>query len=144
MNVPRRTPMSADRRAWRSIAGFTMIELMVVMSLIVILATIGLVQYRNSVIYTKESVLRDDLFKMRDAIDQYYADKNQYPGTLEDLVTSGYIRAVPKDPFTNSTTSWQTVPAEPDPNNPNTTPGIYDVKSGAQGTTLDGTSFSDL
>jgi len=124
--------------------GFTMIELMVVMSLIVILATIGLVQYRQSIVYTKEAVLKDDLNKLRDAIDQYYADKNQYPATLQDLVTNGYIRGVPKDPFTNSDSSWQTVPAEPDPNNPTTQPGVYDVKSGAEGTTLDGKALSEL
>jgi general secretion pathway protein G len=124
--------------------GFTLIELMVVMSLIVILATIGLVQYRQSIAYTKEAVLKDDLNKLRDAIDQYYADKNQYPATLQDLVSGGYLRAIPKDPFTNSETSWQTVPAEPDPNNPTTQPGVYDVKSGAEGTTIDGKSLSEL
>jgi general secretion pathway protein G len=124
--------------------GFTLIELMVVMSLIVILATIGLVQYRQSITYTKEAVLKDDLNKLRDAIDQYYADKNQYPPTLQDLVSGGYLRAIPKDPFTNSDTSWQTVPAEPDPNNPTTQPGVYDVKSGAEGTTQDGKSLSEL
>jgi general secretion pathway protein G len=124
--------------------GFTLIELMVVMSLIVILATVGLVQYRQSISYTKEAVLKDDLNKLRDAIDQYYADKNQYPPTLQDLVSGGYLRAIPKDPFTNSNSSWQTVPAEPDPNNPTTQPGVYDVKSGAEGTTQAGKSLSEL
>lgn len=114
------------------------------MSLIVILAAIGLVQYRQSVVYAKESVLRDDLFKLRDAIDQYYADKNQWPPTLEDLVSSGYIRAIPKDPVTGATDTWQTVPAPPDPNNPTAAPGIFDVKSGAEGNTLDGTAYSEL
>ena len=127
-----------------SAAGFTLIELMVVMSLIVILATVGLVQYRQSITYTKEAVLKDDLNKLRDAIDQYYADKNKYQSTLQDLVSSGYLRALPKDPFTNSDSSWQTVPAEPDPNNPTTQPGVYDVKSGAEGTTIDGKSLSEL
>ena len=122
--------------------GFTMIELMVVMSLIVILATLGLAQYRQSVVYARESVLRDDLFKMRDAIDQYYADKNQYPATLDDLVTSGYLRALPEDPFTRSSTSWQAIPAELDPNNP-TTPGVYDVKSGSDGVAIDGSRYSN-
>jgi general secretion pathway protein G len=127
----------------RSARGFTLVELMVVMTLIVILATIGMSQYRQSVQFTRESVLKDDLFKMRDAIDQYYADKNQYPSALDDLVSGGYMRALPKDPFTNSTSSWQAVPAEADPNNPGTPPGVYDVKSGAQGTALDGTSYAD-
>jgi general secretion pathway protein G len=123
--------------------GFTIIELMVVMSIIVVLATIGLVQYQRSLTYAKESVLREDLFRMRDAIDQYYADKNEYPGTLDALVTDGYLRAVPQDPFTKSTGSWQTVAAEPDPRNPSAVSGVYDVKSGAETTALDGTRYAD-
>ena len=69
-----------------------------------------------------KAVLKEDLFRMRDAIDQYYADKNQYPATLEALVTDGYLRKMPDDPFTMSATTWQTVPSEPDPNNPTPRP----------------------
>lgn len=127
----------------RDSRGFTVIELVVVMTIIVTLSTIAMVQYRQSVQFAKESVLRDDLFKLRDAIDQYYADKNQYPPTLDDLVTAGYIRALPKDPVTGSTTSWQSVPAEPDPNNPSVAPGIYDVKSGSDQSAIDGTHYAD-
>jgi general secretion pathway protein G len=123
--------------------GFTLIELMIVLSLIIILATMGLVQYRNSQIHAREAVLREDLFRMRDAIDQYYADKNQYPSTLDALVSDGYLRKLPDDPFTKNSTSWQTVPAEPDPNNPTAEPGVYDVKSGSDGTALDGSKYSD-
>jgi general secretion pathway protein G len=123
--------------------GFTLIELMIVLSLIVILATMGLVQYRNSQIHAREAVLREDLFRMRDAIDQYYADKNQYPSTLDALVSDGYLRKMPDDPFTKNSTSWQTVPAEPDPNNPTAEPGVYDVKSGSDATALDGTKYSE-
>src|SRR5437667_12703483 len=83
-------------------AGFTMIELLVVLSLIVILATIGMSQYRTSVIHAREAVLKEDLFRMRDAIDQYYADKNQYPSTLDALVSDGYMLQVPEDPSTRS------------------------------------------
>jgi general secretion pathway protein G len=126
-----------------SAAGFTLIELMVVLALITTLAAIGMNQYRNSQIYAKEAVLKEDLFRMRDAIDQYYADKNQYPATLEALVSDGYLRKLPDDPFTKQSTSWQTVPAEPDPNNPTAEPGVYDVKSGADGTALDGTKYAD-
>src|SRR6185295_11474048 len=123
--------------------GFTLIELMVVLSLIVILATMGLVQYRNSQIHAREAVLREDLFRMRDAIDQYYADKNQYPSTLDALVSEGYLRKLPDDPFTRNSTSWQSVPAEPDPNNPVAEPGVYDIKSGSDGTALDGSKYAD-
>src|SRR4029077_4848227 len=123
--------------------GFTLIELMIVLSLMVVLATMGLVQYRNSQIFAKEAVLKSDLFRMREAIDQYYADKNQYPSTLDALVSEGYLRKLPDDPFTRSSTSWQSVPAEPDPNNPTAEPGVYDIKSGAEGTALDGSNYSD-
>jgi general secretion pathway protein G len=124
--------------------GFTLIELLIVIALITILATMGVVQYKNSINNTKEAVLSTDLFRMRDAIDQYYADKNKYPSSLETLVSDGYMRKIPEDPFTKSADTWQTVPAEPDPSNPSSEPGIYDVKSGAPGTALDGRSYSDF
>jgi general secretion pathway protein G len=123
--------------------GFTLVELLIVISLISILAAMGLVQYRNSVVSAKESVLVTDLFRMRDAIDQYYADKGKYPSSLDSLVSDGYMRKIPEDPITKSSDTWTTVPAEPDPNNPSAEPGIYDVKSGAQGTALDGSNYSD-
>jgi general secretion pathway protein G len=124
-------------------AGFTLVELLVVISLISILAAMGLVQYKNSIVRSQEAVLKTDLFRMRDAIDQYYADKGKYPASLDALVSDGYLRKVPEDPIAKSASSWQTVPAEPDPNNPSSDPGIYDVKSGAQGTALDGSNYSD-
>lgn len=123
--------------------GFTLIELMVVMSLIVILAGIGLTLYTNSVTRAKEATLKQDLFRMRDAIDQYYADKNRYPATLDALVTDKYLRTVPVDPFTNSAETWQTIMSEPDPANPSAEPGILDVKSGSDQTALDGTLYAD-
>jgi general secretion pathway protein G len=115
----------------------------VVIAMITILAAMAVVQYRNSVQRTQEATLKTNLFRMRDAIDQYYADKGKYPSSLDTLVSEQYLRKIPIDPFTNSADSWQTVPAEPDPANPSAEPGIYDVKSGAQGTALDGTNFSD-
>ena len=151
-NVDEASPEPWRRRAARSLgcpihdgnAGFTLIELLVVLALIVILASVRLAQYKNSVIYAKEAVLKDDLFKMNEAIDQYYADKGQYPGGLESLVSDGYLRAIPVDPFTNSASSWQVVPAEPDPNNPTAQGGIYAVKSGSDGTSLDGKKYADF
>jgi len=134
---------TAVRKLYRRSAGFTIIELMVVMTIIVTLATMGLVQYRYSVIRSREAVLREDLFRMREAIDQFYADKNQYPETLDALVTDGYLRQLPVDPFTNVATSWVPVPAEPDPNNPGAPAGVYDVKSGAEGAALDGTTYAE-
>jgi len=128
---------------FRSASGFTLIELMIVIALISVLAGMGVVQYKNGVQHTAESVLRTDLFRMRDAIDQYYADKNKYPASLDTLVSDGYMRKVPEDPITHSADTWHTVAAEPDPANPTSEPGIYDVKSGAQGTALDGSTYAD-
>jgi general secretion pathway protein G len=124
-------------------AGFTLIELLVVISLISILAAMAVVQYRNSIQRTQEATLKTNLFRMRDAIDQYYADKGRYPASLDALVSDQYLRRIPEDPFTKSADTWQTVPAEPDPGNPSADPGIYDVKSGAQGQALDGSTFAD-
>jgi general secretion pathway protein G len=123
--------------------GFTLIELLVVMALIIVLAGIALVQYQNGVRRSKEAVLKQDLYRMRDAIDQFYADKNKYPTALDELVSEKYMRSVPLDPFTNSKDTWQTVMSEPDPLNPQAQPGIYDVKSGSEETALDGTKYSD-
>ena len=123
--------------------GFTIVELMIVMSLIVVLASIGLAVHTNSQTRAKEAVLKEDLFRLRDGIDQYYADKNAYPTTLNALVESKYLRAIPIDPFTQSAESWQTTMSELDPENPSAEPGIYDVKSGSDRTGLDGTAYSN-
>ena len=133
----------AKLKRLRRDGGFTLIELLIVIALITILATMGVVQYRNSVQSAKEATLRTDLFRMRDAIDQYYADKAKYPASLDALVSDGYMRAIPEDPITKSADTWQTVPAEPEPGNTSSDPGIYNIKSGAPGTGLDGTSYSD-
>jgi general secretion pathway protein G len=123
--------------------GFTLIELMVVMAIIVILAGIGTALYTNSLTRSKEAVLKEDLFRMRDAIDQYYADKNKYPASLDALVAEKYLRAIPTDPFTNSTTTWQTVMSDPDPGNTAGEVGVFDVKSGAEQMAMDGTRYAD-
>ena len=140
-------PSSFALRDWRSVrknqSGFTLVELLVVIALISLLAAMAVVQYRNSIQRTQEATLKTNLFRMRDAIDQYYADKTKYPGSLSDLVSEGYIREVPKDPMTQSADSWQSTPAEPDANNPAGSVGIYDVKSGSDRTALDGTKYSE-
>ena len=123
--------------------GFTLIELMIVMVIITILAGIGLAVYGNSVQTAKEATLRHNLHGMREAIDQFYADKNHYPPSLESLVEDKYIREVPVDPITRSTETWQTTLADPEPGNPSAESGIYNVKSGAEGTALDGTPYSE-
>jgi general secretion pathway protein G len=127
----------------RNARGFTLIELLVVISMISILAAMGVAQYRNGVKRAEESTLKYDLFHMRDAIDQYYADKGKYPATLEALVTDGYMRKIPIDPITKSSDTWESVPAESDPANPSADPGVYNVKSGATGTSTEGTPYSE-
>jgi general secretion pathway protein G len=124
-------------------AGFTLIELMIVMAIIVVLAGVGLAVYNNSIVRAKEAALKTDLFQMRDSIDQYYADKNKYPGSLQDLVTDKYMRTIPVDPFTGSAETWQTIMSEPDPRNPTADIGIYDVRSGSTAMSLDGTPYAE-
>ena len=136
-------PSTKTGRSSRADHGFTMIELAIVMSIIVILAAMGMAQYRNAHIRAQEAVLREDLFQMRDAMDQFYADKNKWPSDLAELVSEGYIREVPKDPITDSKDTWQTEAAEPDANNPGAAGGISNVKSGSDGTSLDGTRYAD-
>jgi general secretion pathway protein G len=127
----------------KSVRGFTLIEVLIVITLVVLLASMGMATYTNSVQTAKEAVLREDLFRMRDAIDQFYADKNKYPQSLQDLVAEGYMRDIPKDPLTDSADTWTTVAAEPDASNPAAEPGVYDVKSGSEGVARDGTRYSD-
>ncbi len=131
------------RRRRTEASGFTLIELLVVTALVVVLASLALVGYQNSIVRAREAVLKEDLFRLRDAIDQYYADKNKWPQNLQDLVTDGYVREVPQDPITNSAESWQTVPAESDPANPSAEPGIFDVKSGSDRAALDGSPYAE-
>ncbi len=118
--------------------GFTLIELLIVITIIGILLTIAQPTYKTSVRRAKETVLKENLFAMRSAIDQFYADNGSYPASLEDLVQKGYLRAIPMDPITNSNTTWVVVP----PPNPEET-GVYDVKSGSNEVSLSGTPYSD-
>jgi general secretion pathway protein G len=138
-----KAPAARPFRMMTLSSGFTLMEMMIVMVLIVILAGIGLTVYGSSVQRAKEATLKEDLFRMRDAIDQYYADKNKYPGSLEDLVSEKYLRAIPQDPFTQSIDTWQTTMSDPDPSNPSQQSGISNVKSGSDQTGLDGSRYAD-
>ena len=131
------------RRAATRPRGFTLVELLVVMMIITVLAATGLAIYGNSITRSKEAALKQDLFLLREAIDQYYADKNKYPPSLDTLAEEKYIRGVPADPFTNSIDTWQIEMSEPEPGNPAAELGVFDVKSGAEGTALDGSAYAD-
>ena len=126
--------------------GFTLIELLIVVAIIGIISGIAVVQVQRAPKHAKESVLKEDLYALRDCIDQYFADKGKYPESLETLVEENYLRKLPVDPITESSETWQAVQAEMDDESstdPSSTGGIIDVKSGAAGTALDGTSYSD-
>jgi general secretion pathway protein G len=138
-----RNTVTGKRTHLQSAQGWTLIELVVVMAIIALLASMAMTNHVNGVRLGREAVLREDLFRMRDAIDQYYADKGRYPADLQALVSDGYMRAIPVDPFTDSADTWQTIPAEPDTNNPAAQVGIFNVKSGAEGTSLGNQAYSE-
>lgn len=123
--------------------GYTLIELLVVVSLIVLLAGVGMAQYRNSVTRAQEAVLKEDLYRMRDALDQFFADKQTHAPTLEALVEEGYLRQIPKDPFTGLVDSWQVQLEELEPDATTIEPGIVDVHSGSEREALDGTKYAE-
>ena len=117
--------------------GFTLIELMVVLAIVATLLTLALPRYFGSLDKSKEAVLKENLFQMRDAISRYYADKGKYPESLDGLATEKYLRKVPLDPITESNATWQLVQPE-DPQKG----GVVDVRSGASGKARDGSEFS--
>lgn len=121
-------------------AGFTLLELMIVISVIIILAAITLPQYQKTIMHTRESVLRDDLFKMRSLIDQFAADKGRLPQSLDELVSEGYIRDIPLDPFTGQK-DWAVTTGE-DPNSLDGQQGITDVHSSSAEVSSEGTPYS--
>jgi general secretion pathway protein G len=132
------------RRARRGERGWTLIELIIVIALIGILATMVIPNLKSTPQRAKEAVLKADLHTFRDVIDQYFADRGRYPEDLNDLVEKGYLRALPEDPFTKSVSTWipvyasDTKRAEDEDRGRR---GIYDVKSGAQGMGTDGRAY---
>jgi general secretion pathway protein G len=129
-----------DRRRF----GFTFIELMIVMAIIAVLMAVALPIYTRSIIRAKESVLKNNLFTMRTVIDEYTYDKQKAPQTLQDLVSDGYLRQVPVDPITGNADSWRLIMEDPSNTVNQTQPGIFDVRSGAEGTSLEGTPYSEF
>ena len=138
----------------RKQSGFTLIELMIVVAIIGILASMAVVQLKSTKQKAMEAALKEDLYVLRNCIDQYFTDKGKYPDSLEALVDDGYMRKIPVDPFTESDTTWVEEQAAntssggpggggaPD-DDPSAQSGIADVHSGATGTALDGTSYSE-
>jgi general secretion pathway protein G len=123
--------------------GFTLIELMVVMAIITILISLAVPAYQKSIIRSKESVLRNNLFTIRTVIDEYTYDKQKGPQALADLVTEGYLRDVPIDPILGNNQGWKLVMEDATTSVSQTEPGIFDVHSGSDKTSLEGTPYSE-
>ena len=123
--------------------GFTLIELMIVMAVIAVLMSVALPIYNRSIVRSKESVLKNNLFTLRTVIDEYTYDKQKAPQTLQDLVSDGYLRQVPMDPITGSSDSWKLIMEDASNTVNQTQPGIFDVRSGSDATSLEGTPYGE-
>jgi general secretion pathway protein G len=128
---------------WKRLRGFTFVEMMVVITIIVILITIAIPIYNRSITRAKESVLKNNLFTMRTVIDNYTYDKQKAPQNLHDLVSEGYLREIPFDPITGSNQGWRTIMEDASQSVNQSEPGIFDVKSSSDKISLDGSAYSD-
>jgi general secretion pathway protein G len=122
--------------------GFTLIELMVVISIIVILLSVAIPRYQASILHARETVLRDDLYNLRMVIDEYTLDKQKAPQSLQDVVDANYLKQLPKDPFTNSRETWVPVTDDSIMSPDQSQPGIVDVHSGSDLNSSEGTAYS--
>jgi len=130
-------------RSGKQRRGFTLIEILIVVSIIGILVSIAVPIYQKSILRTRESVLRNNLFTIRTVLDEFTYDKQKAPQTLQDLVTEGYLREVPIDPIVGNNTSWRITMEQPMLSVSQTEPGIFDVKSASDAKSLEGTPYSD-
>jgi general secretion pathway protein G len=130
-----------SHNGWRR--GFTMIELMIVMAIVVILISIAVPLYQKALLRAKESVLKNNLFTIRTVIDEYTYDKQKAPQSLQDLVNEGYLKEVPMDPIVGNNTAWRIIMEQSMQSVSQTEPGIFDVKSGSDGKSLEGTPYSE-
>ena len=127
----------------RSCLGYTLIEIVIVMTIISILLSMAVPIYQKTVLRSRESVLRNNLFSMRQVIDEFTYDKQKAPKSLDELVGSGYLRQIPNDPITNSNRTWRVVMEDAVTSVNQTEPGIYDVRSGSDKPSLEGTRYSE-
>jgi general secretion pathway protein G len=127
----------------RNSRGFTLIEILIVMTIVGILATISVPSYQRSVIQAREAVLMEDLSQMRRSIDAFFADRARYPDRLDDLVEYRYLRSLPRDPFTRSVETWWTIPPGSGPDGEIASGGIFDVFSGSDLIGLNGVPYRE-
>jgi general secretion pathway protein G len=137
-SAPRRPSVTV-----RAGQGFTFLEILIVITLLGLLVAIALPAYQNSVTRSREAALRQTLYRVREAIDEYHTDQRGYPGTLEDLVMKGYLRSMPVDPITESPDTWQVEYASYNQIDQGEITGIWDLRSGAEGNDLDGSPYSE-